>query len=242
MLLRAARRIENICFDVIFPRQCALCDDEGSLLCTGCKRDLTVWPEGLCAWCSSVDNGSNICDECAPQWGIQGLWIGYRYDDEKVASLVHSLKFQYQESLGDDMGLLLSQQIARLPSEIESIIPIPLDRKRKKERGFNQAYCIAKAMTIRCGVAVNERLLFRTISRAPQATLDAVSREKNIQGVYQVRASDNMPRCVLLIDDVTTTGSTLREAASILREAGVSHIYALVFAHGTPPENINKTS
>ncbi|MEK7103233.1 MAG: ComF family protein, partial [Patescibacteria group bacterium] len=143
---------------------------------------------------------------------MQDLWIGYRYDDTSIASLIHALKFGYRESLGADMGRALASHIAVLPSDIEVIIPIPLDSYRAKERGFNQAFCLAKQIALHHDLIVDTHTLIRTVSRAPQATLDAHARATNIHGVYAIDMKGNIPRSVLLIDDVTTTGATLREA------------------------------
>lgn len=234
-LQRIIQHTSSVMLDVLFPRLCAGCQREGEFVCEDCISILPAWEDGLCAWCSSIGNESNSCNLCAQQRGIEGIWIGYRYDNRVAARLVHALKFQYQERVGEVMGMLLARRLAvRLPY-IEMIVPIPLDAARMKERGFNQSWYFAHHISMQCGIVMNETILCRTTSRAPQATLDAVTRETNVRGVYATALNNHIPHSVLLVDDVTTTGATLREAAAVLRDAGVVRIYAAVFAHGTPP-------
>ncbi|MDP2655989.1 MAG: phosphoribosyltransferase family protein [bacterium] len=151
--------------------------------------------------------------------------------------MIHTLKYGYREALGMDLGIILGSRMIDEYSDTDAIVPIPLDKIRYKERGFNQSLCLAQGIAQVCQRAIYSRLLIRTVARAPQATLGVSARWENMEDVYSVVCTRDIPKRIILVDDVTTTGATLRSAARALRMAGAEKISALVFAHGIPPRH-----
>jgi len=145
------------------------------------------------------------------------------YQSEHVRRGVHWLKFKGVRAVAPTLaGLLLDQldMIAPRPWLISRAVlaPIPLHVRRQRQRGFNQAELIAKALGQQSGISYLD-LLKRQRATWTQTKLDADRRKENLAGAF-VRASD-LPaktKIVLLVDDVTTTGSTLNEAAKVIRE------------------------
>jgi ComF family protein len=108
---------------------------------------------------------------------------------------------------------------------IDAVVPVPLHRSRERRRGFNQAEIAARVVARHLDVPLARSLLRRVRETPPQASLPAGRRATNLRGGFAV--TEEPPERVLLVDDVTTTGSTFDEAASVLRRAGVATVYAL---------------
>jgi competence protein ComFC len=114
---------------------------------------------------------------------------------------------------------------------LDAIIPVPLHPKREKRRGFNQAQVIAKELANLQKVKLLEGVLVKTKNVPPQTFLQLKEREKNVRGAFRVVKKEEIKdRVVLLVDDVYTTGSTVRECSLILKEAGAKEVKALTIA------------
>jgi ComF family protein len=114
---------------------------------------------------------------------------------------------------------------------VEAIIPVPLHRRKERERGFNQARLLARLLAQRKGIPLADRNLIKTRNAPPQTSLDAREREKNVKGAFRVRIARELEgRIVILVDDVYTTGSTLRECGLALKKAGVKEARAITIA------------
>ena len=114
--------------------------------------------------------------------------------------------------------------------QADLVVPMPLARERLAERGYNQALLLARHLA---PDKTDATLLLRTRHTAAQSALTRAERLQNVQGAFAVeplRAHELRGRRVVLVDDVMTTGASLRAAASALRLAGAAHITALVFA------------
>lgn len=108
---------------------------------------------------------------------------------------------------------------------IDVVAPLPLHRTRERKRGFNQAEIAARVVARDLDLPLDRSLLRRVRQRPAQAGLSAQRRATNLRGVFRVAGEP--PERVLLVDDITTTGSTFAAAAAVLRGAGVSTVYAL---------------
>ena len=146
---------------------------------------------------------------------------------------VHALKFGGRERIAHVLGALVAQLWLR-PGKLEgyaALVPVPLSGKRRRERGFNQAEVIARAVAKNAAIPIRDRLLVKKRDCPPQVGLSASARRKNVASVY--RAS--IPRWLrgrdlLLVDDVLTTGATAEAAARALRRAGAGAVDVLTLA------------
>lgn len=112
------------------------------------------------------------------------------------------------------------------------IMPIPLHRKRRKIRGYNQAFLVAEALGKRTHLPVDAKSLVRIRDTSPQKKLDPVSRKRNLKQAFAVKESFSPVPAVLLIDDIYTTGNTLDAAAAKLKERGVGKVFFLTISIG----------
>jgi ComF family protein len=108
------------------------------------------------------------------------------------------------------------------------LVPVPLHRRRAAERGFDQAEWLARAVASRLGLEVRTGVLVRVRATLPQGDPRVVSRQSNVEGAFRlVRPARVARRRVVLVDDVFTSGATMRNCAALLREAGALEVAAL---------------
>lgn len=117
----------------------------------------------------------------------------------------------------------------RLPSRDAVLTPVPIQLRRERMRGFNQAGLLARALSDRSGLAYAE-LLHRVSFAIPQEALGSADRWENVRGAFESVRDARIPRAVTLVDDVCTTGATLEECARVLKSRGAQRVDALVFA------------
>jgi ComF family protein len=113
---------------------------------------------------------------------------------------------------------------------VDLVVPVPLSRKRYKERGYNQIALVAQPFSHQMGLAYSPKVLVREKHTISQVGLSALERKKNVEGAFWADSNLITGKSILLMDDVATTGSTLAAAASALVASGASRVYALTLA------------
>lgn len=193
--------------------------------CPGCGAQLGA-QVGLCAACRAglharVDNYSPLRARPQPHLVTLGEYRGVR------RCAVRALKFAGARDLAGVLGGALA---AGLPAEwtVAAIVPVPLHPSRRRQRGFNQAEVLGRAIAAHMGVPCVDALI-RTRATTQQAKQHAAQRD-HMHGAFQARPGVLPAGAVLLVDDVLTTGSTLVACQRALQDAGVSDIYAAVIA------------
>jgi len=151
------------------------------------------------------------------------------YDDPVIKKIIHDFKFQ---GLKDLAPIMAQAMIKKLATSNQQLVTIPLHWTRKIWRGFNQAEILAQEMQKINKNLVIDTGLKRIKKTSQQARLDKNAREKNLKNAFVWRGKKEIPEKIILIDDVVATGSTLDEAAGVLKKAGCKEIWALVFARG----------
>lgn len=228
----------NYFSDLLFPSSCVCCGSFGPTLCENCLKDIGR-PIEKCIFCDLKTLHGITCSACRRKKNISGVISIGSYGNTTLKEAVHSLKFAGVTGLSITLGNLLSQRITiLLGSRLNDFVitPLPLHPKRERERGFNQARLLANEISKKILIPSVE-LLKRVRSTEPQASLNAKIknlRSKNISGAFAIleSISQKMPEKVIIIDDVSTTGATLEEAARTLKEAGVKEIWGAVVCRG----------
>lgn len=153
--------------------------------------------------------------------------------DQEVFPLLHKMKYGPDISLARFMGELL---ISNLGEELKAldpdlVLPIPLHVSRLRHRGFNQAAVMGKAVGKGLGVSLQLGILERPKATPPQVGLSRTQRRENVKGAFCVRKPQLIKRkTILLVDDVYTTGATLKEASRELLRKGAEQVHVLTFA------------
>jgi ComF family protein len=223
-------RIGSDLLDLIAPRLCPACDAQLAAsehsYCDACRASLEPAPYPREIFSEISDHFPG--DELA----LDAIGSLYSFDNESpVQHLIHALKYKGCYRLGVEMGgdLALALAMFREFEGIDLIVPVPLHRAKKRERGYNQAAAIACGMVEMMRGARVVHAIERVHHTRSQTTLDAASRRRNVSRVFRARA-DLRGASVLLCDDVCTTGATLNACATLLRDAGATRVVAATVA------------
>jgi ComF family protein len=211
----------------VLPPRCVLCLDPGRVplldLCPACLAELPAMPIA-CPRCAEPLHGA-ACVACAASGPppYERALAAYRYA-WPVDALVRGFKYHGQLAHGRVLGTLLAEAV--LSAEVappDLIVPVPLHPERERERGYNQAWELARVAARRLGVRAAAEACRRVRHTAPQASLDAAARRANLAGAFV--APRPLPGArVAVVDDVLTTGATLGAVADALHAAGVAHV------------------
>lgn len=223
--------------DALFPATCVLCGQvaSGDLdLCSGCRADLPR-VAGACRRCGLplAGVGGVECGECLqdpPPWSR--TLAPWRYDDP-IKYLIHAMKFRQKLTLARVLGMLLAEECSRDEYRPDVLVPVPLHASRLRERGYNQALELARPISQRLGVPL-DGLVERVRATQAQSDLPSTQRERNIRGAFEVRRPVSGKR-VAIVDDVMTTGATVREIAATLMAAGAQDVQVWVVARALKP-------
>lgn len=201
--------------DALMPVRCVFCGtrttDAERHICAGCMEDLPA----LVSPPPAPD--SPFVAEISPYaWAFP------------VDAAIKALKFRRRLFYGPALAQLLCAACAELPPDVDAVLPVPLHWRRKWFRGFNQALEIARPVAGHLGVPLVRNARRRRATPA-QSGLSAAARAKNLRAAFGVRGE--LPyRHVLIVDDVITTGATVRELARVVVEAGAEMVSALAVA------------
>ena len=232
MVRQASARALSATLDLLFPRRCVGCEEEGSFLCTRCEAGLPRLLPPFCRQCAQPLSSRDLCSRCreTPLAGLEGIRAPYLMEGA-VRDCVHRLKYQDFRALGRVLGELLSAYVTDLSLPARVLVPVPLHPRRRRARGYNQSALLARAMGRQLGLLVAEGVLRRSRAAPPQATSsDMEERRRNVEGSFTVQDDSLAGSAVLLVDDVCTTGSTLSACAAALKAAGVPSVWAVTVA------------
>jgi ComF family protein len=221
--------------DVLYPPVCGICgkpaDSEDRLICDTCWDLIKGFEAPYCSGCRSLLFDRLYCRECRSSPMVM---FSLGYFDDHLQSIIHDLKFHGLKPLAAGLGRGLADLIVPVADRVKAdlVIPVPLHESRRLGRGFNQAEEIAREISRQLNVSLQSDLLFATRKTKQQARLPAAQREANVRGAFAVDDENGVlkGKRIILVDDVTTTGATLRENARVLRQAGAGKIVGAVAA------------
>ena len=232
--------LKSLILDIIFPRRCLSCNilisEPGfSYICSICLPTISFKNEFACAFCKSPVIGGKTCPFCRPTHFLDRLLVVTSYDDPLVEKILKTMKYRFIRSLADDIANLTNKYLGKnklLDKMRLIVVPVPLHRLRLNWRGFNQSEIIAKSVADHFGFEMQTETLCRIRHSIPQAEIhDRKSRIENIKNSFACKNPESIKeKNILLVDDVSTTGSTLDACAEILKSAGAKEVIGLVFA------------
>jgi ComF family protein len=152
----------------------------------------------------------------------------------RLKDIILLYKYRHFRALGKDLARFaydIFGQNEELWWGVQAVLAVPLHPKRRKERGFNQAQIIAQELARLQEIEFIAHGLIKVKNVPPQTFLREEERINNVSGAFRVRNKGNMSgKVILLVDDVYTTGSTIQECSSMLRDAGIKEVRALTIA------------
>jgi ComF family protein len=147
----------------------------------------------------------------------------------KVQHLLHQIKYKGQQQLGQYLGACVGRSFS--PADYDVIIPMPLHPSRLKERGYNQAACIAKGMSSESGIPFSESHLLRTKQVASLIGLNRAERYASLEEVFEVKSPEELDgKRIVLVDDTLTTGATFLAAGAKIKAASTGKLSFLALA------------
>jgi ComF family protein len=191
--------------ELLAPTPCLGCDEPlrstGDELCPACRPGLIPWP---------------------------GASAAFEYGGP-LAEAIRRYKYEGRSELAVRLARLMLAELAPARTEVDVVLPVPLHWRRRRARGYDQAALLAAGLARGLGLPLRTRWLRRVRDTRSQVGLSEVEREKNLAGAFRACAAPK-PLRVLLIDDVRTTGATLRAASQSLSLAGFSFIRPFTLA------------
>jgi len=168
-----------------------------------------------------------LCREWPAEFGPvrSAVWL-----DEPVRRAMHAFKYRGWWRLAEPFATAMTSSLTQVGPG--PLVPVPTDARRRWRRGYDQAEVLARALGERTGRGVLTSGLRRARRAGSQVRLTPAERLANLVGVFR---AGELPREVVLVDDVFTTGATLLSAAQVLRDAGVATIAGVTFARAEPP-------
>lgn len=218
--------------DLIFPKNCLGCGKEGKYLCNICLEKLKVL-KPVCPYCEKASIDGFTHTKCAKVYGLDGLTSIWDYEGA-IKKAILAFKFKYATEVGKELADSFVKELmtGSHPVKDPVLVPIPIHWYRENVRGFNQSEEIGKVVANRMEWGFNPDLLVKKKPTKSQVELTVEGRKQNLQGVFSLSPSiliSQYPN-IVLFDDVFTTGSTLKEAAKVLKRAGVQKVWGLTIA------------
>ena len=226
------RQLYHDLLDFVYPPLCLGCGEEAPAnapVCDNCLKRIDKYDRPICLTCAEIVYQGHSCPLCK-----DAGFLLYAYGDyhEPMAEIIKQLKFK---GITYPAQLFSELIIDRLGPQIEThdadfLVPIPLHQSREYARGYNQAKLVADYIGHGMNIKLDNDLLVRDKKRTPQAKLRSQDREANIAGVFHAIETCSTTTRLILVDDVVTTGSTLKEARKVLIAAGFTVPAAIAIA------------
>ena len=219
--------------NLVLPIHCLGCGCQGDVICAACVPALAPLEPPFCDVCAAPGI-VGLCRNCRNRRNTSPVHLtGIRSPflmEGLMREAVHSFKYRNYRMAAPRLGSLMAAYLTDNPLTGDVLVPVPLHRRKLRERGYNQAELLAAEIGKATGLPVERNLLIRTRNSAPQArTADANLRRANTTGAF-ASAGDLAGRACILVDDVCTTGSTLDACAEALAKAGALQVWGLTLA------------
>jgi len=215
--------------DFLFPRSCAICD----------KR-LAVEEDVICATCNMHLDRTNYSKKPYDNEMAKTFWkllpiekaaaLFYFQGGSPQSNIVYKLKYYDRPDIGIALGELTAVEMKKdcFFDNIDFIIPVPIAKNRRKQRGYNQSEKIAEGVAKISGIVVRKDIVDRDKFKGSQTHLGTIDRQKNVKGVFHLRKREDIKgKHILIIDDICTTGATIISLGEELAKAGNVRISVL---------------
>lgn len=227
--------------DYLFPKKCVNCKKFGSYICPSCFSYIAFLEHGTCVICQRQAIYGITHPGCKTKYSIEGVLSSVVYTGV-VKKLIYT--FKYPPYLTTLQGLLIDlfyegmiqkEPFMKLISQKALFIPIPLHVTKYRKRGYNQAKILAAGLGKKLSIPVVDGL-DRIKNTKTQVGLSQTERQENIKEAFAIKEQLMHQlqeyRTIFLVDDVSTSGSTMKEAAKLLKKAGIETVWGITLAHG----------
>lgn len=236
--------------DWVYPPKCLSCriifppihNAPYPWLCNNCRPLLSPITSPFCHVCGHPVNLSNeakhICPSCKPgQFKFATHRAAFVYNDV-IKELIHNIKFRGEKQAATGLGNLLAEEVQKWDISLneeflnaDCIVPVPLHPSKKRMRGFNQSAVLAVALSKFLNIPIYEDMLKRIIKTVPQSGLSPYARRQNLIGAFTYnRKRYKVPKKIILIDDIFTSGATMDACTEVFIKNGVGCVVGISLA------------
>jgi ComF family protein len=229
-------------FQFLLPPQCPCCGkflEEGQQgICPDCLSEILWIEPPFCSVCGipflSNKAESHPCGACISKRKYFTMARALGGYDGSLREAIHRWKYEGKTYLSHSFGKWMAEGLNRYwdSNLFDLLIPIPLHKRRLRERGFNQAFLLVKELNYRTGIPYQKRILQKKRPTIPQVNLSSTEREKGVRGAFIITGREELEgKSILLVDDVYTTGATVNECSKVLLAGGAKRVDVLTLAH-----------
>lgn len=221
---------------VLFPESCPVCkkpsaDHSTAPICLDCWQGISQYQGPICQKCGKplVSNISVTCGDCLADKPAFKWVRSFGIYDGTLKKAINLFKYYGIKRLSKPLSEFMFKM--KIPA-VDVVVPVPLSKKKLKQREFNHAALLAKYISIYLGTRVTLDCLVKVKETMPQVGLSAKERGKNVRNAFLAKNNEFIKgKNILLVDDVLTTGATIRECSKSLKSAGAGEIYAITLAY-----------
>lgn len=199
---------------------------------------LSLVKNNTCPVCGGGSIDGRTHPRCRRRYSLEGLTSVFEFKGI-IAGAISKLKYRFVSDVANDLieGFLSFLGEAKVFSnfvlkEKPVLAPMPLFKRRKKWRGFNQAELLGKLVARNLGIEYTDSLISRIRDTKPQAMLKKKKRLENVRGAFRFQRSREIPKKLIIFDDVWTSGATMRECGKVLKRGGAQQVWGLTIARG----------
>lgn len=216
--------------DWIYPPYCGGCGKFGERWCDACQANLENMPAEICPVCGNPQPGGRLCQRCNNDRPVFVQLRSVAVFKGSVRSTIHHLKYDHDIGLGEALSRPIIEFVQKENWQLDCVTSVPLSNAHLTERGYNQSNLLARPLALVRRIPFMPQALKRTRETRTQVGLSAKEREINVRDAFWANTDLVKNKTIAVIDDVTTTGSTIRACASALHAAGALSVYGLTLA------------
>ncbi len=230
--------IWNQILSLLFPARCAICDRVLPFgkeeICEACEERLEYLSEPLCCKCGKkIGPEEEFCYDCRRKmhWFTKGVAVfPYSFVRSSLYRFKYAGRAEYARFYARQMDAYLGAR--KREWKPQALVPVPLHKKKRRIRGYNQAALVAGELSKLWGIPVMDDLIIRVKNTRPMKEIDGTKRQNNLKKAFKLGKNDVKLNTIIIIDDIYTTGSTVDAVARVCREAGITTIYVLCISIG----------
>jgi competence protein ComFC len=208
--------------------------------CPDCQARVPRIHTPFCEKCGIPTPGTNLCEKCKrnpPAYRIMRSWAVF---DSPVQNGLHTMKYRGNVSFGESIAEQMTDFVRSLRWPVDVMIPVPLGKKRLKERGYNQVALVAEPLSYQLGWRYEPDALRKVRETRSQVGLNISQRGENVQDAYQADPNVVKNATVLIMDDVATTGSTIAACTTALLSAEAREVYVVTIARALAHHSLDR--
>lgn len=231
---------KNIVLDLIYPRRCPLCGEirpyRQSAACPDCLNELKVVAAPHCLKCGKTiaSDEEEYCQDCVtiPKSFKRGFPV-FEYTGA-IKDALYDFKYHNQRDYAGFFAECVEKQCGKQlrALKLDGLVPVPVHKKKRKSRGYNQAELLARELSKRLQVPMYPDYLVRQINTSPQKELNDISRLKNLKNAFKIGENTVQLEKILLVDDIYTSGATIEACTGVLLSVGAEEVYYTSVAIG----------